>query len=164
MKCNGSTSVTTSSPPGSAALPAQTIPPYFFSPQSCSPALLLPPCTPALPAATELLDPAHQSAPCCVMCEESLDEDDFTSMSCPITPSPAPAPVSVPPVSIPPNVSLIGTQAFHVLMKQPNMQVFKLCLSDVDVHTRVAQASIMTLQTSSVSPEHRCFLSTSLIT
>ena len=59
----------------------------------------------------------------------------------PITLSPAPTPVSVPPVLIPPNVSLIGAQAFHVLMKQPNMQVFKLCLSDVDIHARSAQAT-----------------------
>ena len=134
------------SPSSSAAPPAQTIPPTPSAPQSCSPAPPLPPRMPALPAAAEPPDPAHQSAPHHATCEELPDEDDFTSAShtpasCPLTPSPTPTPVSVPPVLIPPNVSLISAQVFHMLMKQPNMQVFKLCLLDIDVHTHLAQAT-----------------------
>ena len=112
MKHDGSASIMMLSLPGSAALPAWTIHPTPSAPQSCSPALLPLPHAPALPTATELPDPAHQSVPHHVTCEESLDEDDSTFTSCTpvshpttLTPAPvsAPTPASVPPVLIPPD-------------------------------------------------------------
>ena len=103
---------------------------------------------PSLPIATKLPDPVHQSMPHHMTCEELPDEDDsaFTShtpASQPLTLSPTSAPASIPPVLIPPNVSPIqvGAQAFHMLLKLPDTQVFKLCLLDVDIHAHLAQAT-----------------------